>query len=299
MEKEYRREAQKQYFHYFRFWFLAVIIVLIITSVFGIRKFLLNDKTENIARNNNEAPAERVFDYANVLTDAEETKLRELIARREAQIKCDIVLVTIRESVETASVSWDTAMRDYADDFYDNNNYGYNKVHGDGVLLLDNWQNGEAGSWLTTTGIVYERFGNYEINMVLDEVYRYIDNSPYRAYEAYINEVYNLMAAGGGSTFSTITMPLSLVIIIPIIVLILFIIIGLTPAIGKTTVTPRTYLAPGGSVMNARADDFIRKHVTSRRIPRNDGGGGGGGGGRGGGHVSRGGVSHGGGGRRR
>ncbi len=48
---------------------------------------------------------ERVFDQGDVLTDEEEEKLRKLIAKRERQTGCDIVLVTLNES-----------LRDYARD---------------------------------------------------------------------------------------------------------------------------------------------------------------------------------------
>ena len=43
---------------------------------------------------------QRVFDSADVLSDKEEKKLEELIARREKQTGCDIVLVTLCESLE-------------------------------------------------------------------------------------------------------------------------------------------------------------------------------------------------------
>ena len=43
---------------------------------------------------------ERVFDYADVLSGEEEEKLRSLIARREKQTGCDIVLVTLNEPLE-------------------------------------------------------------------------------------------------------------------------------------------------------------------------------------------------------
>ena len=73
------------------------------------------------------------------------------------------MIVTISESVEydlqnpglaeafhakeVGSTDWSTAMRDLADNFYDYNNFGYDKVHGNGVLLLDNAYEGqrEAG----------------------------------------------------------------------------------------------------------------------------------------------------------
>ena len=93
------------------------------------------------------------------------------------------MIVTISESVEydlqnpdlaeafhakeVGSTDWSTAMRDLADNFYDYNNFGYDKVHGNGVLLLDNAYEGQKGSWLSTCGNVYDYFGDYEIDQAL------------------------------------------------------------------------------------------------------------------------------------
>ena len=51
-------------------------------------------------RGNSQDPTERVFDYADMLTDEEEQNLREYIAECEEKIQADIVIVTISESVE-------------------------------------------------------------------------------------------------------------------------------------------------------------------------------------------------------
>ena len=140
-----------------------------------------------------------------MLTEEEEQSLREYIAECEEKIQADIVIVTISESVEydlqdpdlpeafhakeVGSTDWSTAMRDLADNFYDYNNYGYNKVHGNGVLLLDNSYEGQKGSWLSTCGNVYDYFGDYEIDQALYAVDDYIDESPYRAYKNCISYV--------------------------------------------------------------------------------------------------------------
>ncbi len=291
MDSETKREAMKQYLQYFKFWFIAAGIALALFVVGGVSRLIRT----SVGRSNNEAPKERVYDKADVLTDAQEEKLRTLIAETEKKTACDIVLVTINQQVESASSGWETTMRNLADDFYDENNYGYDKVHGDGVLLLDNWYEGQAGSWLSTCGKVYQQFGTYEIDRILDAVYYRVDENPYEAYSTYVRMI-------GQEMGEEIEFPAGL-FMIPIIVMFVFVAMKLRSPLGKETVSVNEYVVGGRPEVRVRRDQLVNKMVTRRHIPRNNGGGGGrSGGGRsggGGGHRSSGGVSHGGGGRRR
>ena len=140
MEKDIKREALRRYLKYFKVWFIIAGILAVITIGVAV-VHLLTPKT---VRGNSQDPTERVFDYADMLTDEEEQSLREYIAECEEKIQADIVIVTISESVEydlqnpglaeafhakeVGSTDWSTAMRDLADNFYDYNNFGYDKV---------------------------------------------------------------------------------------------------------------------------------------------------------------------------
>lgn len=301
----------KQYFHYFRFWYIALAAMLAVTAgVFGLRYFT---NGRQMPRNNFECPEERVFDDADVLTAEEEDKLRALIAETEAKTGCDIVLVTINQSVldlygyeNNTDANWNTAMRDYADDFYDLNNYGYNRVHGDGVLLLDNWYEGakgsEKGSWLSTCGKVYEKYSYRMIDEVLDNVYDEIESNPYRAYAEYVKTVERHMMKR-----ERVITPISPItcFMIALIPAILFIVRHLKNKEGKKDTVQTTYVDfehGGAPVFSVQRDELINKYVTSHKIQTDSGSSGGhssSGGGRAGGHSSSSGVSHGGGGRRR
>ena len=96
MEDDFKKEARKQYLHYFRFWFLgiAVLAAACIVMIFVQRA------RNNAPRANTDAPVERVYDYADVLTDQEEENLREYIDRAEKKLHIDIVLVTFCKSVD-------------------------------------------------------------------------------------------------------------------------------------------------------------------------------------------------------
>lgn len=314
MDKELKVEARKQYLHYFRFWFIAVAVVLVIFLGTFIGSVVSSNSSMLAKRNNEVAPTERVYDYADVLTDEEEDKLRSFIAKCEDVIKSDIVLVTMCEDMEAIGVApdttesalrvtggdpWETAMLNTADDFYDKNQFGYNQPNGDGVLLLDNWYEDQEGSWLCTTGKVMNRFSTYDINEVLDAVYYKVEDSPYEAYRAYVEEVCVIMTEPTYQQENAASTIFVGFIVITIGCLI-YVAVNANQAAAKDTTTATEYVKGGRPVLNVSEDVLTDKRVTSRIIQTSSSGGGGGHrSGGGGSHRSRSGGSHGGGGRRR
>lgn len=304
-DMDVKREARKQYLKYFLGWFIVLGIVLFIFVIKLITNLLVEDGK---VRTNLNAPSERVYDEADVLTDEEENKLREQIAKAEAEIACDIVIVTIDQPVEGSEAEsygyryndWDLNMRDIADDFYDYNGFGYDATDYDGALILDNWYEGQAGTWLSTSGAVYEEFSTYDIDRVLDEVDYTLKNggSAYTAYSKAVKKIVSLMKNDSSENLSMGNFVL-MAIFIPAIVAGIFIAVKMKSKEGKVTTNSTTYM-DGKAQMNRQADDFIRKTVSTRRIPRNSSSGShGSSGGHGGSHRSSSGRSHGGGGRRR
>lgn len=310
MEKDIKRESLRQYFKYFKIWFIIAGVLAVVTIAAAVVHFA----TAKTVRGNSQDPAERVFDYADVLTEEEEQSLRDHIAECEEKIQADIVVVTMSESVEydlrdsnlpevfhaqeIGSTDWETAMRNLADNFYDYSNFGYDKVHGNGVLLLDNWYEGQKGSWLSTCGNVYDYFGDYEIDRTLTIVDNYIDESPYRAYMGYIDYVTRTMEESKES----VPMSVAPWILTGVIVALVYALVNLKQTKAKDTTTANQYVEGKKPKINNTRDQYLRKNVVTRRIETNSGSGGhssGHSGGHGGSHHSSSGVSHGGGGHRR
>ena len=303
----------KEWFRYFRFWFL---ILAIAAAVFFVTRFISGRKgaqTDVTRINEVCTETERVFDYADVLTEEEEDKLRELIAEREKRTQCDIVLVIMNESLEEYARQYDSNAygNDYtmikADNFYDEHGFGWNKFQesddGDGVLLLDNWyreSDGKVYTWFSTSGKAETRYSTYMIDHLLDEVYRYIKTDPYKAYRAYVETFYKDMTSDNpqGSA-DAMEFPWIAVIVIATVAAVIFIVINLSGRVVKTTTRVDTYLQGKAPVFSVRDDHFLRKTTTKRRIETSSGSSSGGYGGGGGHHTSSGGHSHGGGGRSR
>ena len=286
----------KEYFRYFKWMYIilgAVALMLVILHVghWGIARMFRYERTNQAC-----TTKERVFDYGDVLTDQEEDKLRRLIAKREQQTGCDIILITLQESLKEyareiePSVRYDEFVRVYAEQFYEEHQFGYDRANGDGILLVDNWYREDDGriyTWLCTTGRVQDKYSDVAVNHILDNVYRYVEHDPYRAYKTYVNDFYHDML---GIQVFQIYVPGGVPWIIGLVSAAIFVICNRRSKKGNKTTTAVTYVAGMEPHFRVKEDRFLRKTVVTRKIQTNSGGGGGrsgGGGGRshgGGGH---------------
>ena len=247
---------------------------------------------------------ERVFDYADVLSDAEEESLREAIAQKEVETRSDIVIVTLNESLEEyvepyeeiiGPVSTDKWVMVYADNFYEEHKFGFNKPIGDGTLLLDNWYreaDGGVYSWMLTSGNVMDAFSSGMIDYVLDYSLEVVEDSPYEAYYRFVCEYESMYVQDDGEILNPMVLLLGSFVIAAI-----FFAINCFSKKGKKTTTSSTYVIGGRPVIRLMEDRFLRKSLNRVRIQSDSSSGGGGGGG--GSHRSAGGSSFGGGGHRR
>ncbi len=242
---------------------------------------------------------QRVFDYGDKLTDVQEAKLQKLIEKRQAQCQLDIVIVTQKDSISDYSGSRDYRMRDWADDFYDTHQFGFdgydtsNPYSGDGVLLLDNWYYDYI--WMSTSGTAetfYERNGGKPTTHAVDIVGDLDMISPYLAYKTFVNTIYYDQTGWIG--FYEYVYPAALCII-PIIIAFVWLAAVKKSAKAKDTVAETNYVVGGRPDVYPGQDIFLRKSVSSYRVSSSGGGGSHGGhSGAGGHHHSSGGHSHGG-----
>jgi len=279
MNSELKKLALSQYFKNFR-----VGIILLVLALAGFVFALSKSAGKTEVEENTACPTERVYDAAEVLSAEEEDSLRELIATYEQKYQIHIVLVTTNWDVPYGQ---EYVARDAADDFYDENNYGYDKIHGDGCLILDciSETPGMSYVWLSTCGKVEDKFSSADI----DEALEAMNSSTYSAYKATIQSVVRIYAGGFfGSVWSYI-----LIVLVGLISGLIYKAANKSQAPAPVTTTKNTYTAGEPVVVRTR-DDFLRKNVTTERIESSSSGSRSGGGH----HVSSGGVSHGGGGRR-
>lgn len=301
MGEDLKKEARRQYLKYFRVWFVVIGILVLV----NIGLWLYRAALDRVPRANREAPAERVYDYGDMLTVEQEEELRAYIARKEKRYKIDIVLVTMRQPVEGREAQeeygyrspyWEQNMQDLADDFWDEHRYGYNKgFEGDGALLLDNRYEGQRGEHLSTSGRVEYAFDVEDVNDVLDGVDRYYDTDPFKAYKAYVDGVCGKM---GHSMMSPGSILLCLVG--TLVATLVYAASHMSPRLAEDTTRVNTYVEGGKPELKHKSDNFVRKSLTKRHIETSSSGSSSSGRSSGGGghHRSSSGASHGGGSRR-
>lgn len=288
----------REYFRYFKWLYIVLAVVALLTVVLHAGHWTIA-KTMNYQRTNTEcATDERVFDKADVLSDKEEEKLRKLIAKREKQTGCDIVLVTLNEPLEEYAraiepgVISEEYVRVYAEQSWEKMGFGFDVPDGDGVMLVDNWSREDDGrihTWLCTTGRARDAYYVEDIDHLLDNVYRYVEDDPYRAYKTYVNDFYHDMM---GWNVSHLSVPGFVPWLIGIIASVIFAAVNWRSKEGKKTTTATTYVEGRKPVFRTSHDRFLRKTVTRRKIQTSSSGGSGGGShGGGGGHHGGGGHS--------
>ena len=90
----------REYFRYFKWMYIVLGAVVALLGMLSGGHRALSRMSGHERDNQSCTTRERVFDYGDVLTEEEEEKLRKLIAKREEQTRCDIVLITLQESLK-------------------------------------------------------------------------------------------------------------------------------------------------------------------------------------------------------
>lgn len=281
-------------------------IPLIIFAVFFVVGIICKITTDNrpkveFVRNNTQCTTkERVFDYADKLTDEEEKALKVKIKEAEQLCGIDIVVVTLDETLEDYAKSYESIIgyvepyeytMVFADNFYDENMFGFDKPHGDGIIFVDNWyreSDGGVYSWLSTSGKAIEELTTDNVEFILDMALDYVEDDPAYAYTYLVELVADYMdptstlgsELGGGIS-----------VLIGLVAGLIFFLVNRGGKKGKKTVDSKAYVKSEKANILERQDVFITKTVTRRKIETQSSGGGV--------HRSAGGHSHGGGGHRR
>ena len=284
--------------------FKTLLLIFVVLLVVGIICKIIAGMRPDITfeRGNNQAVTEeRVFDWADKLTDEQEVALREKIRAAEDICGTDIIVVTLNESLEEYAKSYESIIgyvepyqytMVYADNFYDEGMFGYNVAHGDGLILVDNWYreaDGGVYTWVSTSGKVIEQLSTDDTELILDMCLDYVEDDPAYAYEYFVDLVVDYLDPNQniGDDLGVYS------VLVGVIAGLLFRIINRGGRKGRKTVEARTYVKNGRATVREQQDIFLTKTVHRRKIETQTSSGGGGT------HVSAGGHSHGGGGHRR
>lgn len=112
---------------------------------------------------------DKVYDYADLLTDAEEDNLYNEIEDYIEKSNYDLAIVTINENPKTDEVA-------FADDFYDYNGFGKGDTR-DGLLFLIDMYNRRI--YISTTGYAIKMYDDSRIDYIIDSGYDYLKGEQY------------------------------------------------------------------------------------------------------------------------
>ena len=218
----------------------------------------------------------RVVNNADLLSSDEEALLEREISNLRSELSLDIVIVT---TYGTGSKN----IQNFADDFYDNNGYGYGSDNSGILLLLDM----QAREWyMSTCGEDIRIFSDNDLDELGEEIVDDLsDGDYYQAFSLWLDELpgYAEDYREGGSIFSNL--PLALVIGL-VAALITILIMRSSMNTAKLQKGAVDYMKDGSFHLRQRSDVFLYSRVSRVPRPKNNGGSSV--------HRSSGGVRHGG-----
>ena len=253
-----------------------------------------------------ESDIPRVVDNAGILTTDEVAELERQIGNLRSELELEIVIVTTYGTDGKG-------VQAYADDFYDENGYGYGDTNSGILLLLDM----EAREWyMSTCGDAIYIFTDYGLDQLGQTILPWLSNGDYyRAFLAwisglspYVKAYQNQSPIDGyvspdeyespyGEEIVYHDMPVGIRIRpFPTALIIGLIAAGITILImrskmntAKLQKSAANYLKEGSFRLRQRSDMFLYSRVTRTARPKNNTSGGGSSV-----HRSSGGISHGG-----
>ncbi|GIN92396.1 UPF0603 protein YdjH [Siminovitchia terrae] len=232
-----------------------------------------------------DSPAkQRIYDNAGLLSDNEVQELEALAEKHSAKRDTDFIILTSNNE-ENKDVE------DIMQDFYDDEAPGYDKPHGNTVILTLDMKKRDVYVAGFYRGETY--LDDHRATLVRKEIAQDLSSGNYdKAFESFIKISSKYMGIRPGVDPDNILFNLWFQIIVSLAIAGAVVGIMAINTGGKVTVSAGTYQDRENTRVNHRRDQYIRTSTTKRRKPSNQSSGGGFSGGGGGGGVTRGGHSH-------
>ncbi|RJE83981.1 hypothetical protein D3P07_24095 [Paenibacillus sp. 1011MAR3C5] len=223
-------------------------------------------------------PKRMIYDEAKLL-DADDRQLLENAAARYAQKReTDFIVYTTNNEQNVDVVK-------LTQDFYDKQQFGYDKPHGNAVILTMDMKNREiylAGFYKAKTLLDDGRLDKIR-NKITPKL---TEGNYFSAFSDYQDTAYRYMGFKPGVNPDNIVFNGWFQLAVAFFIA-FFIVWGMKAgAGGRVTINAGTYANAGTSGIIGKHDNYLRTTVTKKRIPKptNTSGGGGGGGRTSGGH---------------
>lgn len=246
------------------------------------------ENKDNILNTPSVNEEEKIYDFADLYTDEEEKNLYSAVYDYTQRRNLDLVIVTINDNFEST--------QEYADDFYDYNNFGYGTDR-NGLLFLVDMENRYV--YISATGGAMSLYPDVECNMITEQVYTYFSDQNYydgtyqmiKTLDTYYEISYNDSNIDEYKYNTADVNYLYVFIFATVCTIIGIVILIKRNDLVKVATTSEEYYDKGSIGVHRIKDVVIGHHVTKHAIQRDTGSHGGGFSG-GGGHISSSGSSH-------
>ena len=250
---------------------------------------------------------EKVYDFADILTEAEEKQIYDLINMFIKETHMDLTFITIDEKYTYKEVE------DFACDFYDYNDFGIDLKNYSGIVIIRNnriYSDGYKYYYVATSGLarLYYADGG-RLENLLDDMQPLFRSEKYVAgITAFVKKGISYYQDGYDSKYKSMFIKdvyvdengdLNAKYCIPVVVrvfgsglitLITMLILVSKNKMVRKAVTANQYLDKGSINYTQSMDQFVRSHTTHYTVSSSSGG-------HGGSHGGSSGFGHGGGGR--
>lgn len=281
--------------------FLVTMLVILGIGILCFIMYLVKSKAnlKHDTRSNEDCMTnERVFDYADKLSDSEEETLRSDIEELENLVGMDVVIVTVDQNTDLSEfgasaiggdIEYNT--KEIAEKICDTYRFGWEewpdgtylngKDASTSVVIVANWQPTDRYVYLCTSGKARKRISDSKAVSITKYGGKKLREDPFTGFERILKKTKSAMkSSGGGINF--LSGPICA--LVALVAAIIFFAVNYSKKAGKDTTTASTYSKGNAEILDRR-DIFIRKEVHSVKIQSDSGSSGssGGGGGHGGG----------------
>lgn len=265
------------------------------------KKWIINDSNmSNVMQTPLVDASEKIYDYADILTEDEEEDLLKLITKFHKKYKTEVIILTVKESYYS-----DSKNETIASDFYDYNDFGIDTPKYDGILIYRNAYEVDPYYDLYTFGDAQLYFDQYRYDQVLDDVYNLLHSGEYyegfSMFFTYFENYYkdgiakkNYYVDDMGYLKKKYVPPILIATLISGVITFIVVIILVKKNKMVVRATNADIYLDMSSIKYSRRDNvFVNSRTTSYTVSSSSGGSGGGGGSHsgssGGGHSSGGG----------
>lgn len=257
-------------------WMLAMLLVLVVALTVPVQSALA-------AAAGTATTKKLIVDDAALLSQQDYDELNALANEYGAKRETDIVIYTSKNAANTE-------VMELTEDFYDQQAPGYDKPHGNAVILTLDMKNRQV--YLAGFYKAKQYLDDGRLDKIRNKLTPDLTNGDYAgAFQTYITTAYKYMGVRPGANPDNILFNIWVQCVVALIVAGLIVGVMVFRSGGRVTVNAKTYEEAGTSKIVGEHDQYLRTTITKQKIEKKTNNGGGSGGG-GGGGVSKGGHSH-------